>query len=319
MLTREALDEFMLSRAGVRPTTQRWYRMHLRPFEEDFPELPDTPQAIQAWLACHGGSPDTVHGAFRAVRALYNQICRWHPDVINPMTLVRAPRQQQKAVRTFNQRELYHLFLQPLSPRDRALLSLLLDTGLRARECARLTWEDVDADGIIVNGKSGERWVPISETTYRLLCTLKVGADQDMQQHVFQGKRGPLGYEGIYKAVHKQLTAAGIKGKRCSPHTFRHTFGTTYAASDHCDPQVLQKIMGHRDFKTTLRYIHSNRSRMSQNHQQCSPLKALDAVAQGSFFAQSALQEVEEIISVRRSPRYPVGREGPAEAWKRTW
>ena len=152
--------------------------------------------------------------------------------------------------------------------------------------------------GIIVNGKTGERWVPISGTTYQLLTALRPEAEgRDIsRRHVFQGKRGPLGYEGIYKVVRKRLLAAGITGRRCSPHSFRHTFGTKYASSEGCDPQVLQRIMGHSDFKTTLRYIHSNRRRMSQNHAECSPLRSLATAAQGSFFTEEVLREAEAIV-----------------------
>ena len=298
MLIEQAIQEFSISRGGLRPKTQREYRKHLALFHHSFPHLlPETPQPIQVWLnSFQGLAPETVHARFRTIRAMYRQIKQWHPKVTNPMPLVRPPQLQPKAMRTFADEELYKLFSLSLSPRDRALVTLLLDIGLRAGECANLTWEDVIPGYVVLKGKTGERTVPISETTYRRLEALKVTAGGD-HNHVFLGKRGPLSYEGIYKLVRHLCHQAGINGRRCSPHTFRHTFGSVYAASDGCDPKVLQDIMGHRDFKTTLRYIQNNPIRMARNHQRCTPLKMLASAAQGSLFDTSqALKEAEAIL-----------------------
>ncbi|GAH95788.1 unnamed protein product, partial [marine sediment metagenome] len=270
MLTEHAIQEFLISRGGLRPKTQREYRKHLAMFQRAFPELPEIPQPIQAWLnGFQNLTPETVHARFRTARAFYRQIHLWHPDIPNPMPLVRPPRLQPKAMRTFTEQELYRIFTLPLSLSTRAMVTLLLDTGIRAQECASLIWEDVRPDYIIVNGKTGERDVPIHEITSRLLYTLK--AQSNHNRYVFQGKRGPLTYEGIYKAIRRICHQANMDGRRCSPHTFRHTFGTEYASSKGCDPKALQDIMGHRDFKTTLRYIHNNRKRLIDNHQLCTP------------------------------------------------
>jgi len=309
MLTQQAIQEFLISRGGLRPKTLKDYRMHLAHFQRSFPDLPRTPLPLQSYLNSfhiksednpQGLEPETVHARFRTIRALYNQLNLWHPKIPNPMKLVRPPELKKKAMRIFADSELYSLFSLPLSPRDRALLTLLLDVGPRAHECANLVWEYLVPGYVVLEGKTGSRTVPVSETTYRRLLALRNGAGS--QQHVFLGQRGPLSYQGIYRLVRHLCHQAGLDGKRCAPHTFRHTFSTIYAAADGCDPKVLQDILGHKDFKTTLRYIQNNPIRMARNHQRCTPLRVLDIAAQGVLFDTGlALKEAEAIL--KRSTR----------------
>ncbi|MBA7480521.1 Tyrosine recombinase XerC [subsurface metagenome] len=308
MLTKQAIQEFLLSRGGLRPKTLRDYRMHLAHFQRCFPDLPTTPQPLQSYLNSftikskanpQGVEPETVHARFRTIRALYNQIQLWHPKIPNPMKLVRPPELRKKTMRIFADSELYSLFSLPLSPRDRALSTLLLDVGPRADECTNLVWDYVLPGYVVLKGKTGSRTVPISETTYRQLQALRNGGG--IEQHVFLGERGPLSYQGIYKLVRHLCHQAGIDGKRCSPHTWRHTFASNYAAAEGCDPSVLPEIMGHKDFKTTLRYIQNNPIRMARNHQRCTPLKILGGAAQGFLFSQDldtsqAIKEAEAIV-----------------------
>jgi len=46
---------------------------------------------------------------------------------------------------------------------------------------------------------------------------------------------------------------------KVSPHTLRHTAATNLIAND-CDVVVVQKHLGHRDIKNTLRYVHVAKS-----------------------------------------------------------
>lgn len=305
MLTSQAIAEFLASRGGLRPRTVGEYRNHLALFQQAFPDLPETPHPIQAWInnlkrqrGTEELAAETIHARFTTIRSFYKEIHLRYPKIRNPMPLVRAPRMPKKAMRTFSEGELYRLFSLPLRPRERALLTLLLDVGPRAGECARLTWEDVMPGFAVLSGKVGTRIVPISESTYRLLLALRNG--DGTAEHVFLGERGPLTYQGIYKLVRHLCQQAGILGGRCSPHSWRHTFATIYAAAESCDPKVLQDIMGHEDFKTTLKYIHNNPLRMARNHLRCTPLRVLGGGVQGSLFSDSdssqALKEAERIL-----------------------
>ena len=297
MMTRDAVREFLVSRGRLRPKTVNWYSSVLKRFQLEFPgELPQRPEPIQRWLnSFQHLTPESVHGYFRALRALYRQTRRWHPKSKDVMALVNPPSVHPKVMRTFSMNELARMFTLPLSPRDRALLTFLLDTGARSGECANLTWEDITPEFAIVTGKRGERMVPLSLETYNLLLKLRLHPE-DLKSHVFYGERGALSEEGAYKAVRHICARAGLVGRRCSPQTFRHTFGTEYAGAEGCDPQALQRIMGHKDDRTTKRYIHTNIRRIIENHRRCTPLRALAAAAQGALIKEDAVLEAEKIV-----------------------
>ncbi len=315
--TIDAVDEFLLSRGMLRSWAIRAYRADLVLFAKAFPELPLTPQPVQQWLneqkRVRGSgplAPETVHRRFRSIRAMYRQFWDWHEDDLrglpNPINKVHMPAPKPKAMRVWSAAEIYAMFTSDLSPRDRALLNLFLDLGPRASECCNLTWNDISPDGFIVlRGKTGEDTLPLSDVTLRLLLDLRPEqiAGED---HVFVGRKGPLTYWGLYQLVRRICRRVGIDGKRASPHTFRHTFGTLYASAPDCDPKVLQALMRHADKKTTDRYIHNNPWRLKHNHAECTPLKIIAAAAQTNFLdACDAVRAAEHILKEHRAVFVP--------------
>lgn len=310
MRTEEAIQEFILSRGTLRPHSIKTYEKDLALFQHIFPEdLPMMPQPIQAFFNSQRRqngegplTPETVHRRFRSVRAMYRQVWFWHQDELkdkpNPIPLVRVPKPKQKPHRYWTQRELYSFFLLDLELRDRALLALFCDTGSRADECAHVTWDAITPEFITLSGKSGTRTVPLSDTTYNLFRELKASYGDSPGRYVFKSRSGEhITYWGLYHLVRRLCRRAGLTGQRLSPHTFRHSFGTLYAASPACDPKVLQAVMGHKYYQTTLGYIQNNVERMARNHQHCTPLKDLASAAQHSFFDKtSVLKEAEAIL-----------------------
>lgn len=293
MKTKQAKEEFLASRCRLRPKTIRGYEIRLTKFEEAYPELPHDPQPLRAFLNALPVGDDTARGYHHTLRAMYAEASVQHPRLKNPMAVVKPPLVRRKVIRTFSALQLHTLFSQPLSLRNLALLTLLLDTGVRAGEAASLIWEEVFQEFVIVAGKTGEGIVPISAETYHLLVRLRQQDGRD--GHVFMGQRGPLGYEGIYRAVKKLCHEAGITGRRSSPHTFRHTAGTLLIEAG-CDLDTVQKILRHSSVKVTEKYVHQHMAPIIRKHHMFSPLKMVRAAAQGIMFEDEAIAEAERIL-----------------------
>lgn len=150
--------------------------------------------------------------------------------------------------------------------RDRAILALMLVCGLRSAEVLSLKRDDINslARTIRIWGKGNkERIVPLPEAVGELLeryikteRPIRRGFEQETAVFLtLKGaKRGmPMCLEGLRGLFRYKRTISGIH--HANPHRFRHTFGRNMAAAG-MSLAALQRILGHSDHRTTIRYIN---------------------------------------------------------------
>ncbi len=264
MKTREVVEAFIASRRarGCSSSYESWLRYMLRHLVSRYEELPTRPEELEAVLAgLVGVSSETRHGVWVALRLLHHW-ARVRFECGDPAALVQRPLVRPKVVRALTEAEVDRLRESVRSRRDRALVDLLLDTGMRIGEAASLTWRDVGTSTVLVWGKTGGREIPISAETVRQLI------GQGDGEHVWVGKRGPLGVRGLQTAVKRGLARAGLRG---GPHLLRHTFGKLYIMAGG-DLFSLQRIMGHRQIATTRRYLEMDLRDVQVQHARFSPI-----------------------------------------------
>lgn len=275
METKQAIDMFIASKAakGLSERTIEFYRSDLNRYAQVFPELPDDAFKIEAFIGAIKGTQETRHGYYRAIRVLYNWLEK-RLQVFNPMKLVEAPRLRPKVMATLEVADLnlLLLFLDNKTPRDKALLTLLLDTGIRASELASLRSQDIFRDYIVVDGKTGAGKVPISPMTQESLILLKPNHDG----YIFYGQHGKLTRSGVYRVVRKSLQQIGITGSKLGSHRLRHSFGRHFLANGG-DIRSLQRILRHSSIKTTERYASLADSEVAEKHRQFTPLRRVYA------------------------------------------
>jgi len=269
--TADLVKEFLASRNGRTKKTVRWYEGMLMVFAAVNPRLPVRPGPIDQFLASVNRSEHTKHGYFRALRAFYRFLGRRHyvkSGERNPMADVWVKPPRRTVPYNLEASEVGYLLAAPLSRRDRALVDLLLDTGIRIGEALGLCRGDILEASLLVSGKTGQREVPVSVVVRQQLLDQARAAGTGP---IFQGTKGPLTESGAYRIIRMALAAAGISGgKKHGPHVLRHTFGRQYIAAGG-DLVSLQRIMGHRDIQTTRIYAELDLRDITHQHGRFSP------------------------------------------------
>ncbi|NVM24133.1 MAG: tyrosine-type recombinase/integrase [Desulfobacterales bacterium] len=310
MKTQQAINEFLHSRISnpnLSELTVPWYQPKLQRFARVCPKLPKDPKPIEAFLSTVISSPATNLNYFNALRAFFRFISERH-DIHNPMARMHAPHSKKKSRRATLEpaEEMRLLESVPESKlRDRAILTLFVDSGVRSSELAGLRPQDIGMETVYVSGKTGEREVPLSEETRRLLLLTIAGHGQ--QDYVFRGHKGPLTRYGIYRIVSGYMRKVGIQGPKLGPHRVRHAFGKGYLVNGG-DLRSLQLLMGHTNISTTQAYADLAIHDIIAKHHQFTPLRATHAAAQGSLDKVQAIKEAEAIL--KESTDEPKGISG---------
>jgi integrase/recombinase XerD len=171
----------------------------------------------------------------------------------------------------------------PTADRDRAIILLLLDTGLRASELCGIKFGDVNltTNSIKVLGKghaSRERLVYFGKRTSKAVWKLLTPRLKDAKPDDLVFTVGPEDdLRPMTRDVLRRLLALkGDIGERAAvanvyPHRFRHTFAITYLRNQG-DLFTLQDLLGHSDMAMVKRYARVAQTDCAKAHQKASPV-----------------------------------------------
>lgn len=221
-------------------------------------KLPSThaPERLERVMAALTISEQSRHDLWRVWRTYFRWRLRRHklPD---PMEALEPPARRRRHPRGLSPEQVMRVLNGVKLRRDRALILLLLDTGLRIGEVAGMQPEDIGRDTVRVSSKTGDHEVPISPAVAAMV-------------------RPQLPWEGSYDSLRmacvRALRRAGItKG---GPHLFRHTFARHYLLGGG-DIASLQVILGHADRDSTWVYTELHFEAVKAQHARFSPARAL--------------------------------------------
>jgi len=200
----------------------------------------------------------TVNRELSCLKTLFRKAVEWGKLEENPSRDVKSFKETPKATHLLEADEIVRL-LEEVPDRLKALVACAVYAGLRRSELFRLQWRDI-------NGRTGELTVR-SEGMHHTKSYLsrRIPMNDALQEalrrhprrleslYVFCNARGQP-YDDVRVALFSAAKRAGIEGK-VTMHQLRHAF-CSHALMQGVDPRTVQKWMGHRDLKTTLRYAH---------------------------------------------------------------
>jgi len=161
--------------------------------------------------------------------------------------------------------------------RDRAMILVLLDTGVRSGEFSRLRIQDADLETGAINilpyhvGKTRPRTVYLGKGSKKALWKYL-----QMRDHPAPGDSLFLNMENhamCQESVKSVLyiVARNAKVANCHPHRFRHTFAIQYLRNGG-DVFTLQKILGHATLTMVSHYLSIASTDTIDAHRKSSPV-----------------------------------------------
>jgi len=218
------------------------------------------------WLQAQGYAASTVARKLSAVRSFFRSLIQRGGLGNDPTIGVASPPVEKRRPRILSAEEMDRLLREgapgqsPKALRDRALLSLLCGTGMRASEVVCLDVDDVDLERGEVRcgrGSGAERVIRLPPHTRASLQTyLEKGRPRLVatdEHALFVNVRGKsLSRQGLWLVVRKRAQEAGIAGE-VTPHVLRHSFAVRRLEEGESMEEV-QRMLGHAHFSATRVY-----------------------------------------------------------------
>ena len=221
-------DFFQSRRDGLSPETLKFYRGYLN-LSESVIGIGVSGQQIRQFINTLQCSSAGKHAYYRTLRAFYNWL--YSPKSgygfkaqNNPMLMVDSPKVQRKILPSLTAEQVSSLINQAESVRDKAIISLFCDSGLRLSEVVSIKPKDIDWDNRLIKvwcKGNKEGLAPFGDRTESLLR-------EWLFQYQPNGNLWGIHKWGIVRMLNTLKEKTGLK---CNAHTFRRSFATILANS----------------------------------------------------------------------------------------
>lgn len=225
-------------------------------------------KAFFMYQSKRGRKETYMNGLLKTYRAFF----KYHIDseniTVNPVLKVSWMKEPKTIIKTFKDQEVKKM-LEAYSGRDyisirnKAIMAMLFDTGIRCYELCTLTNESIKNNYIIIYGK-GKKERQVGKSPYLAKILMKY---ERIKQYNFEYKNikadsyflSRTGRPLTNATVERIVKIAGEYAKvsdniRCSPHTCRHYFAQAQLKNG-IDVYSLSRLMGHENIKITQRYL----------------------------------------------------------------
>lgn len=283
----QTLSEYTISwieekQLAIKRATNHSWKGYMRTYVLDDPlgalRLQDiTENDVRDWIMRminKGLAASTIHLIHSILSLSFKLAVRRKMIGANPCEDVTLPRIEEKEMQFLDPKQARHLlsWLKQKAHPHEALIVLAMTTGMRRGELQALRREDIDFDRGVVHvrrsvvhipgegyhenepkTKGSKRAIPLTPETTKVLLSHceREGIQSGL---VFRGRFGSyFSPRGITDAWERILIKAGLP--RIRFHDLRHTAATLMLRAG-VSLKSLQRILGHSDIQTTMRYIH---------------------------------------------------------------
>jgi len=236
---------------------------------------------IRSWvveLMKQNKAPRSIHRKISSYRTFTKYARRKGLMDGNPVEGVVLPKLEKRLPNVVPEHAMSSLFDNDLfedtweGRRDKAIISLFYETGIRLSELISLRILDLDdqRQTLKVFGKgSKERQMPLLKETISLIQT-HINERPFNSSLLFITDRGKSLYSSfVYRKVNYYLREVSTLQK-CSPHVLRHTFAT-HLLNRGAELAAVKELLGHSSLASTQIYTHNTTEKLKEMHK-ASPL-----------------------------------------------
>ena len=269
--------QLAMQSSGRSPGTIANYRSAIDALLWDFSN--PTAAEIDAWIAAAAGagnSPATLNNKVASLRSFFDFCEREQLLATNPAAHLKPIRGGRRTRKPPAAQDVERLLRLPLSPRDRAILYLFIDAGLRLEELCTSLLMDFTASSLTVIGKGNkQRTVPLSPSTVAVLDAY-IDTLHPSTRYIFPG-RAPntrISRRRVAARLAELCAEAGIK--RTTPHQLRHYFATQML-NDGANLKAVSQMLGHANPAVTAAvYWHVDDALNAAEHTRHSPIAHIE-------------------------------------------
>ena len=213
-------------------------------------------------------SPVSVNRKLSSLKSFFKFLMKRGIVSANPLRLVTGPKTKKPLPTFVKEKDMEELldgdgFDEDFEGvRDRLILEMLYDTGVRRSELVGLQDTDIDYDAMLirVTGKRNkQRLIPFAERLKNLMLAYTEVRNREVDAGCgwfFVRKNGEQLSTGIlYTIVKKRLSDIPTLAK-CSPHVLRHSFATSML-NNGAELNAVKELLGHSSLASTSIYTHT--------------------------------------------------------------
>lgn len=243
------LNLFLQSRRAIEvsPATFQFYEVKLGRFLTEVNPDTATQWDIECFLL-QFGNPGNRHAYYRVLKTFFN----WREQRFNrpnPMKTLKAPRLGKLIMPSLTREQVFILLECSDGIRDKAIIALFTESGLRLTELTNIKPQDIDWGRRVINvvgkGKK-QRFAPFGQMSEGYLKTW-------LEQYQPNGNIWGLKQWGITSMLRRLKVTTGIT---CNPHTFRRTFACLLRKAG-VDVMTIKDLGGWESLEMVQRYTRS--------------------------------------------------------------